>query len=128
MDIYKEFAHWLDRLLTENTIPDAAAAFNFNLYEESESESLYAVQLIAAGEFDENDDEWACDEVWSSEEDLFFIDFSDEEAPDRKRCLDVVSGFISDYLANGSRASVLISSKAVGVGFVDGDLKILYKG
>lgn len=126
MEIYKEFERWLDKLLTENKMPEETMAYNFNIYEETEGEKLYSVQLIAADEFDGENDDWACSEVWSSEEDLFFIDFSDETDAGWKRCLDVVSGFVKEYLASGTNARILLAHKAVGVGFIDGDIEIVY--
>ncbi|MGN0580701.1 MAG: hypothetical protein ACI4JE_07485 [Ruminococcus sp.] len=125
MEIYNEFAKWLDRLLTDNKMPESTAAFNFNLYEEAEGEKLYSVQLIAADEFDEDDEDWACSEGWTSEEDLFFIDFSDEADGDWKRCLDVVCELIKEYLSNGGNAQILLDAQAVGAGFVDGEIEII---
>ena len=46
------------------------AAYNFNLYEHHRS---FAIQLIGAIRFDSDDPGWACDEAFSSGEDLFEI-------------------------------------------------------
>ena len=81
MNIYEEFAHWLDDLLENNDMPEETKAFCFNLYEESDEDHIYGAQLIAAGEFDPDDKEgeWACEEVWSCGENIFTVDTSDEE-------------------------------------------------
>ena len=73
LNIYEEFAHWLDDILENNEMPEETKAFCFNLYEESDEEHICGVQLIAAGEYDpeDKDGEWACEEVWSSEENIF---------------------------------------------------------
>jgi hypothetical protein len=124
MEIYIEFEKWLSKLL-ENDMPDNTAAYNFNIYEEEDE--TYGVQLIASDEFSEEDDDWACSEIWSSEEEIFYIDHSDEKDADRERGLEFISQLISDYLEKGEKADKLKAVKAVGAGFVDGDLKILYK-
>lgn len=124
MEIYIEFEKWLSKLL-ENDMPDNTAAYNFNIYEEEDE--TYGVQLIASDEFSEDDDDWACSEIWSSEEEIFYIDHSDEKDADRERGLEFISQLISDYLEKGEKADTLKAVKAVGAGFVDGDLKILYK-
>ena len=126
MEIYLEFEKWLDSLLEENEMPENTAAFCFNIYEEEDE--TYGVQLIASDEFDENDGgDWACSEVWSSEENLFYIDHSDEENADYERGLEFIGGLIEDYLDKGRYKKVLLSSKEVGAGFVDGELKLIYK-
>ncbi|MBE6841068.1 MAG: hypothetical protein IJN05_12185 [Ruminococcus sp.] len=122
--MYIEFEKWLSKLL-ENDMPDNTAAYNFNIYEEEDE--TYGVQLIASDEFSEDDDDWACSEIWSSEEEIFYIDHSDEKDADRERGLEFISQLISDYLEKGEKADKLKAVKAVGAGFVDGDLKILYK-
>ena len=88
MEIYQEFEKWLNSLL-ENDMPENTAAYNFNIYEEDDE--TYGVQLIASDEFSEEDDDWACSEIWSSEEDIFYIDHSDEKDADRERGLEFIS-------------------------------------
>lgn len=123
-EIYEEFTHWLDDLLENADIPENASAWCFNLYEESVEDSVYAAQLIAADEFDENDDEWACSEVWSSEENIFCIELSDEPEKDWKSALKIFSGMAEEYIGEGKYADIL-ASRPIGIGFVDGDLEIL---
>ncbi|HOO06183.1 MAG: hypothetical protein II762_00285 [Ruminococcus sp.] len=131
IEVYEHFAAWLDALLENNDMPEETKAFNFNIYEDrSETgEPLYTIQLIAAGAFDpeDKDGEWACEEVWSSEEDLFALDFSDEENVDEKRVVSVFSQLCSEYLEKGTHRSTLLSAEGIGIGFVDGDLELLTK-
>ncbi len=129
MNIYEEFAKWLDDLLENNDMPDDTAAFCFNLYEESDEEHLFAVQLIASSEFDPDDEggDWACEEVWSSEEDLFTVDTSDEEDTGWKHAQELFCEMIEEYLSAGKYAHILKGCKGVAAGFVDGELQILYK-
>ena len=97
-------------------------------YDESGKDLLeYGVQLIASDEFNEEDDDWACSEIYSSEEDIFYIDHSDEKDADRNRGLDFICGLVKQYLDNGTYADKLKSVKGIGVGFVDVDIEIVYR-
>lgn len=126
MDIYVEFVNWLDNILENNDMPDETVSFCFNLYEESVEDSVYAVQLVACEAFDENDPDWACEECWSSEEDIFCVELSDEEEKDWKAAQKLITGWVEAYLGNGKYADIL-TSKPVGIGFVDGDVEIIRK-
>ena len=124
-EIYNAFADWLNSLL-EKDVPENTKAYNFNLYEEEDE--TYGIQLIASDRFYENDGgEWACSEIYSSEEDIFYIDHSDEKNADRQRGMEFICSLINEYLKNGKYSDKLKNSKAVGAGFVDGDIEILFK-
>ena len=126
-EIYEEFSAWLDNLLENNEMPEETAAFNFNLYEESEdsSEHIYGVQLIAADRFEPEDGEWDCYEAWSSEEDIFCVDTSDEEDTSAQYAQKLIGEMVSEYLASGKYRDILLGTQAVGIGFVDGDIELL---
>ena len=129
-EIYESLCSWIDGLLENAEIPENAAAFCFNLYEESEdsSEHLFGVQLIAAGAFDENDGgDWACDEIWTSGEDIFLVDISDEPDTSPENAQRLISEMLREYLDNGKYRSILLSSAAAAAGFVEGELEILFK-
>ncbi|MBR2955278.1 MAG: hypothetical protein IKC21_03820 [Ruminococcus sp.] len=126
MDIYSEFVNWLDNILENNDMPDETVSFCFNLYEESVEDSVYAVQLVACEAFDENDPDWACEQCWSSEEDIFCVELSDEAEKDWKAAQKLITGWAEEYLERGKYASIL-TSKPVGIGFVDGDVEIIHK-
>lgn len=124
-EIYNAFAEWLNKLL-ENDMPENIKTYNFNLYEEEDE--TYGIQLIASDRFDENDGgEWACSEIYSSEEDIFYIDHSDEKNAGRQRGMEFICGLIREYLGNGKYSDKLKNSTAVGAGFIDGDIEILFK-
>jgi len=126
MDIYGEFVNWLDNILENNEMPDETKAFCFNLYEESVEDCVYSVQLVACNAFDENDSDWACEEVWSSEEDIFCIELSDETEKDWKAAQGLIVNWIKEYLESGKYSGIL-TAKPVAAGFVDGDLELVYK-
>ena len=126
LQLYEAFVNWLDNILENNDMPDETVSFCFNLYEESVEDSVYAVQLVACEAFDENDPDWACEECWSSEEDIFCVELSDEAEKDWKAAQKLITSWVEEYLGNGKYADIL-NSKPVGIGFVDGDVEIIRK-
>ena len=117
---YNDFAKWLDRIL-ENGLPDNSVAINFNLYEEVDDG--WSIQLISTLSFDIDDDDWVCDEAFSSKEDLYFWD----EKNSWDKILNEAIEIINKYLKNGKYNELLKSYVAIGTGFVDGDVEIIYK-
>ena len=118
---YHSAAKWLDNVLTQD-IPEDAAAFCFNLYDDGDSK--WSMELVGTQRFDADDTDWPCDEV---------TDFGTREKPfvwsktaDWDTVLNEVISVLTDYLENGKHADVLKSGNGVGVGFTDGDLTILY--
>ena len=128
-ELYESFSNWLDNLLENNEMPESTAAFNFNLYDEESEGLVYAMQLIASDRFDPDDEtgEWACYNIWSSEEDLFMLDFSDEEDQSFEHIQEIFTEFVNEYLENGKYKDILLGAKGIGIGHVDGDLDIIYK-
>lgn len=116
----EEFAKWLDNVLAED-LPDETVAVCFNVYEDGGDD--WSMQLIAAAYFDEDDEDWACDEVFSTGEDLFRW----QEKSKWNEALKTANKLISDYLESGRYADILKRFDAVACGFVDGDIQILYK-
>ena len=127
MNIYEEFAHWLDDILENNDMPEETKAFCFNLYEESEEDHIYAVQLVAACEFDPDDKEgeWACEEVWSCEENIFTVDTSDEDDTGREHAQELIKEMAEEYISNGRYKDILSGGRGAAIGFVDGNLEII---
>ncbi|MDE5556357.1 MAG: hypothetical protein K2J32_01505 [Ruminococcus sp.] len=119
-EIYSSFKEWLDNLLENNDMPADTKAFNFNLYDEGDE--VFSVQLIASDRFAPDDEDWACCEIWSSKEDIFCISASDEEDKSGETFQNFVSDMVIDYIAK----SDILSSVPVGIGFVDGDLNIIF--
>ena len=75
MKYYDEFVNWLNKHLSKD-IPTNILAINFNLYESSEQ--TYDIQMTGSDEFDEEDEDWACNTVFSTDEDLFVISRTDD--------------------------------------------------
>lgn len=119
--MYEEIEEWLDILKLE-TVPEGIVAYNFNLYDGDET---YDIQLIGSDEFDENDPDWACSELYSSEEDICYIELNDEIS-DWEVAQKKFTECIKEYLDKGKYADILKSAKAIGIGFVDGDIDLIY--
>lgn len=114
------FFEWLDTVLMVE-LPSKVRAINFNLYEDTEN--TWSIELVGTSEFDENDDDWACCEAFSTRENPFAI----EQEGDWQTVEEIFEEWISDYLANGKLSDKMKQYEAVGMGFVDGDLTILFK-
>ena len=121
MDYIKPFSEWLDGIL-QIELPLTAKAICFNLYE---NENFFQIQLIASSYFEENDSEWPCHEVYTTGEDLFEIERS-EDMDDWIIGLELSANLVYQYLASGMKRNKLQSFEAVAIGFVDGDLITLY--
>ena len=116
--MYIEFEKWLNNILEEN-MPIPGAAINFNLYEEADL--YWSIQLICASYFDEEDEDWCCEEEFSSGENVFCwkAEMGWEEI------FDISCQMIKQYISEGKYAEELKKYEAISAGFVDGDLKIL---
>lgn len=120
--VLRDFSEWLNQYLASE-LPSEIKAFNFNLYE---GDAVYHVQLIGSGTLPEEDDDWACDEMFTTGEDIFIIPH--EHAGDTwEEGLKFAIELVEEYLTNGSLASKLKDVGVVGVGFVDGDIELVYQ-
>lgn len=121
-DVYSKhtvFADWLDSEI--KNLKEKAVAYNFNIYEDKD---CFSAELVATGSYDENNEDWATDELYASRNDGKEFAFQAKDCDD---ALKIVEEFIKDYLQNGKHAKALKDSAAVGLGFVDGDLIVVYK-
>ena len=118
-----DFSSWLDKHLSKD-LPAYIVAINFNLYESAQQ--TYDVEFVGCASFDENDEDWACDEVFSTREDLFSIPRTDNIAG-WEQGLSFATTLVKKYLAEGRYADKLKGCKAVGVGFVDGNIEIIHR-
>ena len=94
-------------------------AYNFNLYELDED--YFGAELVASTAYDPDDDDWACETVFSSGDELFEFDSKNWETA------------LKEFLA---MASALIEKEGISVfgdkvefvtaGFIDGALEVLY--
>lgn len=114
---------WINQSLIDGKA-SAVKAFSFNLYETG---SNFGIELIGASEFDEDDPDWACEEVFEPEQRRLNIPLA-YSGESWQQCLKQMKSAISGYLqTNEFGAVVLKQAQAVAIGFVDGDLEILAK-
>lgn len=119
--MYEKVAAWLEEALKQD-IPEEVAGFCFNLYEDGDGH--WSVELVGAERFDEQDEDWPCDEVTDFDTRTNPLTWQGAYAWDR--ALEEIRAALTEYLERGKRADVLKSRGGVGVGFVDGDLENLY--
>ena len=77
---------------------------------------------MATASFDLNDEDWACDEIFSSNENMYY--FTNENG--WEQTLKEVQKNITEYLEKEDYSSILKKYEGIGLGFVDGDLIIVY--
>ena len=122
------FFHWLDNAAKEN-VPTSLKAFSFNLFNypyEPGLECKFGVELIGSGEFDEDDEDWACAEIWEPKKRELEIPVS-YSTESWEECLNKVGNLVAEILESNSHlAKFLKQGCAVGIGFVDGSLKLLW--
>lgn len=116
----KDFEKWIDMVLEED-FPEEVVAIGFNLYEDTGNN--WSAELVGTSMFDEDDEDWRCEEVYDTRENPFewHKDTTWEEV------LDDVIDILKKYLEEGKYADKLKMYEGVGVGFVDGDAWILYQ-
>ena len=109
---------WIDRSLAES-IDSSVIAFCFDLY------SPDGIELIGSSLFDVNDRNWAnSDDFIPSQRGM---DIPENFcSANRVEHLETMTDFIKRYLVSDRPgARILLNCRAVAIGFVDGDLKII---
>lgn len=127
MDFEKHFESWLNESLAQE-IPSSVNAFSFNLYEPAFVDNVkFGIELIGAEAFDEDDPDWACEEIWEPK--TRGIDIPISYSGDTwEACLEKLKTLVTKHLGTDSPfIQVLKSKQGVGIGFVDGDLEIIWK-
>lgn len=119
--IQKQLFSWIDNALGRD-VPFGTVGFHFNLYEDLES---VHVQLVGTGSFDEEPAYWPGNETFTTGEDVFAVPFAVAGAT-WQDWLVSITALLSQYLAQGQMAYVLKRSRGVGIGFVDGDMYVLW--
>jgi hypothetical protein len=129
MNFEEVFSEWLAKNLRDD-IPKSVKGFSFNLFEFEPIEDVsikFGITLIGSESFDESDEDWACDEIWipRARELLIPTDYSGNNW---KECLARMKNLILSKLQSNDRsAKRLKEAKGIGIGFVDGDLEVIYR-
>lgn len=118
----KNIADWIRDSLNQN-IPKSVKALNFNLSELGFGFKSFEVDLIGSSYFDKNDEDWACDEVWSSPKKSLIM--PDDFASNWQDCLIKTKELLTHFIkiVDIDKDHVV----AVGIGFVDGEINIVYE-
>ncbi len=117
-DFKDNFQRWLLRLSKAEKPGLNVIAFNIGLFE---TEDGYSAYLIGSDRFDENDFDWACDEVFSPKERYFPIALNEPLGWEQlhRKVVESTKTFLDS--TEGSK-SFLSSASALTVGFDDADL------
>ena len=116
----KEFCDWLNNIL-QAELESEIKAVNFNLYEDVNNK--WSIEMVGTSTFDENNEDWACCEVFTTRDKSFVI----VRESNWKAIETLFIDLLNKYLIDGKYAYKLKQYQAIGIGFVDGDLHILYK-
>ena len=112
---YSELETWLNEVM-QMTIPDDVVAFCFNLYEDANKS--WTLELIGASSFDTTDNDWACDEAFTTRD----KPFTWKENKEWQDVQITIIKMIKDYIEKGKYGKTLKERQGLAVGFVDGDL------
>lgn len=115
-----EFRAWLDSILY-NELDNNIRAIMFNLYEDEDDN--WSVELVGTPFYDENNDDWACNELFTTRDNPFVI----KSKEDYDKVEGIFKDLVKNYLNNGTYYMKLKNYDAIGIGFVEGDITILYQ-
>ena len=117
------FYKWVNESLSKK-LPEGIEGFSFNLIENCGD---FSIELVGTASFDEDDQDWACDEIFEPNRRAISI-------PEKysglqwEVCLDNMQTLLIDYMkSNEKGALVLQRAEGIGIGFVDGDLIVVKK-
>lgn len=119
--LYYKVSKWLNDTLKQ-VVPDEVTAFCFNLYDDGNGK--WSMELVGTTRFDLDDSDWPCDEVthFKTRENPFVWNTSSNWDSVLKEMISA----LKKYLQTGKYAALLKSKNGVGIGFVDGDIEILF--
>lgn len=129
-----KFFEWIDKVM--EVCPDKKAnGYIFNIYDNGKQN--YSAEIVATKSFDDEDENWGCDELWASRSQNLEFNF---KAGTWELALKQISDSVKNYLKfmeyNVDGSVKTLHSKfyesftpdngGVAVGFVDGDIEILH--
>jgi len=125
MGFDKDFGVWLEKSLSK-TVPASVTAFSFNLNETDSSQFPFSVELIGSPFFDAEDDDWACEEIWHAVPRSLVIPetFSSKSW---ETCLENIKALVLKTLHDDTAGEILRTRYGIAVGFVSGDLDLVWR-
>lgn len=116
------FAGWVDGVLSAE-LPKGIAAFHFNLYDGPET---HDVEIVGCPTYEPHDSDWACDDIFNSGGPRFGLPHL-TVGSHWEQGLDAAIGLLKAYVASDAAgAGRMRDSQAVSVGFVDGELHLVW--
>ena len=116
----EEISSWLQRMAEQEQVPSEIVALNFGLYE---SENGYCIYLVGSEEYDEDDDDWACNEDFEPDDNYLEIEGLSPQNTPWDKFQDSVVQILKECMANASAdVSRLFGNRVVTAGFDDGNL------
>lgn len=113
----ENFFNWISMQLP--FLPNEVKALNFNLYE-TEDDTKFEAEMVGCVAYDENDEDWACDAIYSSKENIYCFNSQDWEQ---------ALAYFVNMAQKCLKEEVELPSTVeyVTAGFVDGNLEVIYK-
>lgn len=124
MTFEETFKAWLMGSFS-TAIPASVRAFSFNLYDLDDNDSPFGVDLIGSSEFDVEDEDWACDEVWTAFPRMIAIPVA-FSSRSYEGCLVRVKRLVVAAMNENGAGEILKTREGVAVGFVGGDLDLVW--
>lgn len=118
VSVESQITAWLN--LIDQPAPSDIIALNIGIFE---TESGYSLYMIGTNSYDENDDDWACNELFAPDEKYFEISKSDLKDMDEEEFQDVVKNVLEVYTEDKMQnLSSLFYNKIITLGFDEGNL------
>ncbi len=113
----KAIFNWIEEISRNQRLPQNIAALNFGLIESNEGLQVY---LTGSFEYDEEDDDWACNEDYIADPKYLNLFVNNT---DWQKNLDLICGYIEEFLnSEYYHNSILRNAPNITVGFDDGEL------
>lgn len=106
-------------------IPKEVRAFSFNLYELDSDDLPFGVQLIGSSIFDIEDEDWACEQVWDATPRILEIPVT-FSMNSWETCLANMKRLVLAAMDQKTIGETLKTREGVAIGFVDGDLDLVW--
>lgn len=119
-DFYDSFANWIDEEVAKCDL-HKVIAFNFNLSENDIDK--WSVTLIGTRVYRENDSDWIQSVSFNTYDNPYIIEYNGNH----EVVSDMFIKAILKYIENGTLREKLKSRAAIGISYLDKDVKILYR-
>lgn len=122
----KKFGVWLTSSL-DGDLPATIRAFAFNLFEPAGEDCVtFGIELVGTKVTPSESEDWGCEEVWEPTQRSLSIPTS-FSGPEWENCLRRMKVLLLEFLDSANDAASKLKSKlAIGIGFVDGDIEVVW--